>query len=107
MAADEIERFRREISCAALLELDGARVQLLTIPPGVAHGFLCAADGAQVYGMTHEWDPTDDLACRWNDRGLGFRLPAVAPIVSARDGAAGSLAQMIEDYARATQLIPA
>ena len=103
----DIRRDSPTFGCAALLDLDGARTRLLTIPPGVAHGFLCTEDGAQVYGMTHEWDPTDDLACRWDDRSLGFRLPAAAPIVSARDSAAGSLSQMTEDYARATQLVPA
>ena len=41
---------------------------LLVIPPGVMHAFYAATEPAVVLvGNTHEYDPEDDLKCRWQD----------------------------------------
>ena len=79
----------------AMLNLTGGS---LLIPPGVAHGFHCVEAGSLVYGMTHNWDLEDDLACRWDDPDLDLPFPAVAPILSARDRDAGSLQDLLTRF---------
>lgn len=85
---------------AAMLELSGCVLRALLIPPGVAHGFFCATGGSIVYGLTHQWDPVDDLACRWDDPGHGMRFPASRPILSQRDMSAQSFADLAREYGR-------
>jgi dTDP-4-dehydrorhamnose 3,5-epimerase len=83
---------------AAVFELSGELRQSLTIPPGVAHGFLCREAGSQIYGMTCAWDPMDDMGCRWDDPELGFLFEAEAPILSDRDANAGTFAALMKTY---------
>jgi dTDP-4-dehydrorhamnose 3,5-epimerase len=74
----------------------------LTIPPGVAHGFASVKPTRHLYSMSHYWNPNDDLACRWDDAELGIEWPVERPLLSARDDAAGSFADMVAAFA-ATQ----
>lgn len=84
---------------SALVRLDAERGHRgVLIPPGVAHGFYCVSEGSLVYGMTHRWDVTDDLGCQWNDPGHGLRFPAIDPVQSPRDIAAGSYEAMRAQY---------
>jgi dTDP-4-dehydrorhamnose 3,5-epimerase len=66
------------------------------VPPGFAHGFLVLSDVADfVYKCTDYYDPESERAIRWNDPAIGIDWPlepGVAPILSARDAAAGGLA---------------
>jgi len=44
---------------------------LVWIPPGVMHAFYAATEPALVLvGNTHEYDPDDDIKCRWQDAPL-------------------------------------
>ena len=36
-------------------------------PPGVAHGFYFHEPSLHIYAVSHEWDPDDELGCRWDD----------------------------------------
>jgi dTDP-4-dehydrorhamnose 3,5-epimerase len=76
---------------ATLLEMDGDAMALLTIPPGVAHGFYFPAPALQIIGVSHYWDPADELGCRWDDPELAIPWPHIAPAVSLRDIALPSL----------------
>ena len=59
--------FRRAFRVA----LSERRPSLLWIPPGIMHAFYAAAEGALVLvGSTHEYDPDDDIKCRWQDAPL-------------------------------------
>jgi len=53
------------------LTLRGREPALILIPPGVMHTFLARAEPAVVIvGTTHEYDPDDDIRCRWQDGAL-------------------------------------
>ena len=77
------------------LELPDASI---LIPPGVAHGFHCLAEGTLIYGLSHTWDIEDDLACRWDDPALDLDFGAADPILSRRDAEAGSFRAMLARY---------
>jgi dTDP-4-dehydrorhamnose 3,5-epimerase-like enzyme len=50
------------------LTLSTRRPALVLIPPGVMHAFYAATEPTLVLvGNTHEYDPDDDIKCRWQD----------------------------------------
>ena len=71
----------------ALVEMGGDRLQTLTIPPGVAHGFYFSRPSMLVYAVTHYWNTDDELGCRWDDPELGIPWPIQSARVSPRDTA--------------------
>jgi dTDP-4-dehydrorhamnose 3,5-epimerase len=80
---------------ACLLELSGDPMQLVTIPPGVAHGFYFPEPSLHVYAVDRVWDPVGELGCRWDDPGLGIDWGDVrGPLLSARDAALGTLGRL-------------
>ena len=91
----DVRRASPTFGLSVNLELPSASI---LIPPGVAHGFHCVTEGTLVYGLTHNWDLEDDLACRWDDPEIAFDFTATDPILSARDAAAGSFGAMLARY---------
>jgi dTDP-4-dehydrorhamnose 3,5-epimerase len=77
-----------------LVELAADAPAALSIPPGVAHGFYFHEPSLHVYAVSHEWDPSDELGCRWDDPGLGIDWPCSEPLVSDRDRALGPLSSL-------------
>ena len=77
-----------------IVELAADEPHALVIPTGVAHGFYFLEPSLHVYAVTHEWDPADELGCRWDDPGLGIPWPSAAPLVSERDRALGPLSEL-------------
>jgi len=69
----------------AVVEMTAEKLQTLTIPPGVAHGFYFSRPSSLVYGVTHYWDKGDELGCRWDDPNLGIPWPMKSAQVSPRD----------------------
>lgn len=73
----------------------------VTIPAGVAHGFLALEPLELVYLVTNEFDGTDELGFAWDDPLAAVPWPAVAgmpdgrPIVSGRDASNPSLAELV------------
>jgi dTDP-4-dehydrorhamnose 3,5-epimerase len=65
----------------------------IVIPPGVAHGLYFPEESLQLLGVSHYWDPADDLACRWDDPEVEVSWPFTAPLLSERD-ARGTLREM-------------
>lgn len=76
--------------------------ETVTIPVGVAHGFLALTDLTLMYLVTNEYDGTDELGFQWNDPWAGVPWPTVAatadgkPILSARDQKNPSLMTLLE-----------
>ncbi|MBI4883510.1 MAG: dTDP-4-dehydrorhamnose 3,5-epimerase family protein [Actinobacteria bacterium] len=66
----------------------------VVIPPGVAHGFYFQDSARYLYGVTTEWNPADELGCRFDDPELGLAWPTATPLMSARDQEAGSLSDL-------------
>ncbi len=64
--------------------------ETVTIPEGVAHGFLALEPLELLYFVTNAYDGSDELGFAWNDPAVGISWPRGAtadglPIVSARD----------------------
>jgi dTDP-4-dehydrorhamnose 3,5-epimerase len=77
-----------------IVELAADEAHALTIPTGVAHGFYFPEPSLHVYAVSHEWDPSDELGCRWDDPELGIGWPATDPLLSERDLALGPLSEL-------------
>jgi dTDP-4-dehydrorhamnose 3,5-epimerase len=71
-----------------------AEAAALVIPVGVAHGFYFHEPSLHVYAVSHEFDPADELGCRWDDPELGIEWPCTAPLLSPRDHDLGTLAEL-------------
>ena len=78
----------------ATVELTPTEPAALMIPTGVAHGFYFHEPSVHVYAVSHEWDPADELGCRWDDPTLSIAWPCDAPHISDRDRALGSLGEL-------------
>jgi dTDP-4-dehydrorhamnose 3,5-epimerase len=80
---------------ACTLELPGDEMRLVTIPPGVAHGFYFPVPSLHVYAVDRTWDPDDELGCRWDDPELGLDWELAGPVrISERDERLGSFAAL-------------
>jgi dTDP-4-dehydrorhamnose 3,5-epimerase len=69
------------------LRLDDERRDALYVPPGVAHGFMTLAEGAEVhYQMSDLHAPELAAGVRWDDPAFGIRWPqSRAGVISDRD----------------------
>jgi dTDP-4-dehydrorhamnose 3,5-epimerase len=80
--------------------------ETVTIPVGVAHGFLALTDLTLMYLVTNEYDGTDELGFRWDDPWAGVAWPTLAgtadgkPILSERDQKNPSLKALLETLQR-------
>ncbi len=76
-------------------ELSAENRRQLYIPPGCAHGFCVTSAGAAfLYKCTDFYSPKDERGIVWNDPALGIPWPIAAPILSAKDQAYRTLAEM-------------
>jgi len=67
------------------------------VPPGFAHGFCVVSPIAQVeYKATDVYDPAAELGVAWNDPALAIRWPVSQPLLSARDSAYPTLAEVLD-----------
>jgi dTDP-4-dehydrorhamnose 3,5-epimerase len=73
------------------MELDGDSPVVVEIPPGVAHGFYSVGRTVMVCGVSHYWNPKDELGCRWDDPALRIGWPRIDPIISTRDQKLGTV----------------
>ena len=79
------------------VHLSADNFRQLYIPPGFAHGFCVAGDQAQVlYKVTSPYDPADEITIAWNDPQLSIDWPLSDPVLSEKDAAAGTLADLAD-----------
>lgn len=77
--------------------LSGENLRQCYVPPGFAHGFCVQSDVAVVeYKCTEFYDPADELVLIWNDPDIGIQWPITDPSLSAKDGAAPPLRDILE-----------
>jgi dTDP-4-dehydrorhamnose 3,5-epimerase len=77
------------------IELDDEEGHLLYIPVGFAHGFCALSEVADfVYKVGSYYDPATERGLLWNDPDLGVDWPVDAPILSERDAANPTLAEL-------------
>jgi dTDP-4-dehydrorhamnose 3,5-epimerase len=73
----------------------------VTIPVGVAHGFLAIEPLELLYLVTNEFDGSDELGFAWDDPAVGIPWPFVTgtadgrPILSDRDRSNPPLAELV------------
>ena len=68
----------------------------LYIPPGYAHGFCVLSDHADLtYKCTEYYFPEDEVGLSWNDPELAIEWPLQHPVLSARDSANPTLAEVL------------
>ena len=81
------------------VELSEDNRRQLWIPPGFAHGFLTLSDSADfLYKTTNYYAPSHERCIAWSDLQIGIQWPDIgmAPLLSAKDQGACSLADSIE-----------
>jgi dTDP-4-dehydrorhamnose 3,5-epimerase len=67
------------------------------IPPGFLHGFCVVSEVAQVqYKATEFYDPQGEIGVAWDDPALAIPWPLQAPILSRRDSAHQTLAELAD-----------
>ena len=82
---------------AAWTTLSESNRRQLFIPSGFAHGFVVTSDEAIVaYKCSEYYSPSAEHAIRWNDPALGITWPVLQPVLSARDRAHRTLAEMTD-----------
>lgn len=65
------------------------------IPPGFAHGFVTRSETATfAYKCTAYYEPTAEVTLAWNDPTVAIDWEVAAPILTARDQAGLSLAEV-------------
>ena len=85
---------------ACLLELGSGELSAVTIPPGVAHGLYSPSSALCVLGVTRYYEPSDEVACRWDDPDLGIPWPFASAIVSPGDARGLPISEVREIVAR-------
>ncbi|MGV9679873.1 dTDP-4-dehydrorhamnose 3,5-epimerase [Nocardia sp. NPDC003482] len=76
--------------------LDDNDFRHLYVPPGFLHGFQALTDVADVcYRIDRPHDPAEDLAVAHDDPDLGIAWPLPVTVMSERDRAAGSWAELL------------
>ena len=81
--------------------LSGENFRQLYVPPGFAHGFCVMSDIAEVeYKCTELYQPSDELCIIWNDPAIAIDWPVAAPLLSERDRAGMTCAELDERLPR-------
>jgi dTDP-4-dehydrorhamnose 3,5-epimerase len=79
------------------VELSAENMRQCWIPPGFAHGFLSLRDGTELlYKCTDFYSAQAERSLLWNDPAIAIDWPldgAAAPVLSAKDAAAKTLAE--------------
>ena len=66
--------------------LDGRSLQMLYVPPGVAHGYLTLEDDSLVhYSISERHSPEHARGIRWDDPEIGISWPGGPRVISERD----------------------
>ena len=81
---------------ATTVTLEGNRLSSVTIPRGVAHGFLFHEPSLHLYAVSHAWDPGDELGCHWRDPDLGLRWSVEEALISPRDAGLPPLRALLD-----------
>lgn len=86
----------------AAAELSDENGELLWIPAGFAHGFcVLGSEAADVlYKVTNSYNANGEQGIRFDDADIGIAWPVTSPLLSDRDRALPTLAQLKPELAR-------
>ena len=82
------------------IELDPTAPVSLLVPPGCGHGFFALQPSTVIYLQSDVFGPDKEWAVRWDDFGIDW--PGGTPILSEKDAAAKTLAEIIQARSRQT-----
>ncbi len=94
-------------AASRMITLDATQPVAVTIPAGVCHGFYFPIPSIHVYAVSHYWNTSDELGCRFNAPELGLSWPTTAPRLSDRDATASEYRQMVDQYLTGRQAFAA
>lgn len=78
------------------VNLSSENKKAMYVPPGYVHGFCVLSESADVeYGCTMLYNPSDEMSVRWNDPDIAIEWPIKKPVLSEKDAAAPSLADIL------------
>jgi dTDP-4-dehydrorhamnose 3,5-epimerase len=78
--------------------LDDAAHRQLFVPVGFGHGFAVLSETADVcYQVSSYYDPATEAGIAWDDPGVGVEWGVSEPLLSERDKAAPTLAEIADD----------
>jgi dTDP-4-dehydrorhamnose 3,5-epimerase len=83
------------LDAMATLEVDAEQPCAVQIPPGVLHGTYFREAAVLAIGFSAYYVDADEFGCQWNDPQAGFTWPCTAPILSPRDAALPSYAELL------------
>ena len=76
-------------------KLSAETFRQMFIPPGFAHGFCVLSESADVaYSCTELYDRSDEIGFRWNDPAVAIVWPMDRPLLSEKDAALPTLAEL-------------
>ena len=76
-------------------KLSAETFRQMFIPPGFAHGFCVLSESADVaYSCTELYDRSDEIGFRWNDPAVAIVWPIDRPLLSEKDAALPTLAEL-------------
>jgi dTDP-4-dehydrorhamnose 3,5-epimerase len=67
----------------------------LALPPGVAHGFFAETEVLLLYLVNAYYQGDDEHGLAWDDPELGLAWPSGSPVLSDRDRANPTLAEVL------------
>jgi dTDP-4-dehydrorhamnose 3,5-epimerase len=80
------------------VELSADNKRQFWVPPGFAHGFCVTSEHALFsYKCTDIYSPENEVGVAWNDPDLGIEWPISDPVLSDKDAAAPTLAELDHD----------
>jgi dTDP-4-dehydrorhamnose 3,5-epimerase len=78
------------------LEASDDEPVLFWAPASFARGFCALEDVTEIeYFCTNQYNAACETGIRWDDPSLGIAWPAVTPLLSPKDAAAGTLADWL------------
>jgi len=80
----------------SLLEATESKLEVILIPPGVAHGIYFREPSTQILAVTEYWNPADEVGCHYADPALKIPWPGNAPILSERDRGSPPLSEILD-----------
>jgi dTDP-4-dehydrorhamnose 3,5-epimerase len=75
--------------------LSEENMKQIFVPPGCLHGFCVLSEVAEVeYKCTTFYDRADEIGARWDDPAIGISWPVERPLLSPKDEALPTLAEL-------------
>lgn len=79
-----------------LVEMSGSELSVITIPPGVVHGFYSDTDSILACAFSEQWDPEDDYGCFWADPQLAIPWSSMESRCSEKDASLPAFSDLLE-----------